>query len=282
MAKSNELRVILGDFMYRVIRPWGELPPGIDFDLPSQVAVDERGFVYVFQRRGIPILVLDPEGKFVSNWGVGIISDAHGIVAGPGQRIYCVDRDAQQIIAFNWTGDELFRIGDRHLPSFGSPFNHPTDVAIAPNGDILVSDGYGNSCIHRFDSEGRHLLTWGEPGTGPGQFSTPHGVWVLADGRVLACDRENNRVQVFDPHGRYLFEWGDLYHPMDIVSDVEGHIYVSDQIPRLSRFDGSGRLTGRCRPVLNGGHGIAADPFGNLYLAEMNPPRVTKLERVED
>jgi DNA-binding beta-propeller fold protein YncE len=278
---DEELRVALGEQRYRVRRPWGHLPPGNGYGLPSQVAVDHLGYVYVYQRQGIPIVVLDPEGGFVTSWGVGVVADAHGIVAGPGRRIYCVDRDAHQILVFDHEGHELFRIGERHRPRFGAPFNHPTDVAIAPDGAILVSDGYGNSCLHRFDAEGRHELSWGEPGSGPGQFSTPHGVWVLDDGRVLACDREHDRIQVFTADGRYLFEWGDLYHPMDVVADAHGHIYVSDQIPRLSRFDAEGRLTGRCRPVLNGGHGIAVDSAGNVYLSEMNPPRVTKLEPID-
>src|SRR5438477_273239 len=78
---------------------------------------------------------------------------------------------------------------------------------VAPGGDLYVTDGYGNARVHRFSAEGRLLQSWGEPGAGPGQFNLPHGIAVLADGRVLVADRENDRIQLFDPEGKYLDQW---------------------------------------------------------------------------
>ncbi len=101
---------------------------------------------------------------------------------------------------------------------------------------------------------------------------------MTSDDRVLVADRENNRIQVFDRDGGFLTEWAGHYHPMDIYVDAEGLIYVTDQIPRLSQLDADGNLIGRCRPVLNGAHGIWGDSRGNLFLAESAPQnRLTKL-----
>ena len=124
-------------------------------------------------------------------------------------------------------------LGERHVPRLQAPFNHPTDVAVAPDGDIYVSDGYGNSAVHCFAPTGECRRTWGCPGTGPGEFSTPHAIWVDRSGRVLVADRENNRVQIFGREGEYLDEWGDFYHPMDIYEDDRGMVYVTDQTPQL-------------------------------------------------
>ena len=76
--------------------------------------------------------------------------------------------------------------------------------------------------VHRFAADGRHLMSFGRPGSGPGEFTTPHAVWVDRSNRVLVADRENDRVQLFDRDGRYLEEWGDFHHPMDIYEDASG------------------------------------------------------------
>jgi peptidylglycine monooxygenase len=94
---------------------------------------------------------------------------------------------------------------------------------------------------------------------------------------VAVGDRENDRVQVFSPEGEFLAAWYDFYHPMDIVQGADGLVYVSDQIPRVSALTPEGELVDRCRPVLNGAHGLWIDPMGRFYLAEMIPSRVTRL-----
>src|SRR5581483_8410615 len=101
-------------------------------------------------------------------------------------------------------GRQRFTLGQRHRPRFQAPFNHPADVTVAPSGDIYVADGYANSTVHRFAPDGTLRRTWGRPGRGPGEFTTPHAVRVHPDGRVIVADRENDRVQVFSPDGEYL------------------------------------------------------------------------------
>jgi peptidylglycine monooxygenase len=247
----------------------------------SDVAVDSHDRVYLYQRTDPPVIVFDGSGAYVTSWGTGTISDAHGIFCTPDDRIVVADRDAHQILGFDVNGNLLFALGERHAPQFQAPFNHPADVAVNANGDIYVADGYANSTVHVFSSTGELKRTWGRPGTGPGEFTTPHAVRTHPDGRVLVCDRENHRLQVFTPEGEFLAAWGDFFRPMDVYVDVQGFIYVTDQVPRLSMLAPDGTLMGRCRPVLNGAHGIFGDSQGNFYLAEVAPEsRLTKLVRL--
>src|SRR5207244_7311968 len=92
----------------------------------------------------------------------------------------------------------------RNVTHGGGPFNLPTDIALTPSGEMFVTDGYGNARVHKFAADGKYLFSWAEPGTGPRQFNHPHGVRTDRHGRVLVCDRENDRVQAFDQDGKYL------------------------------------------------------------------------------
>ena len=272
---GNHLRVALGTRRYIVVHPWNRAPLGH----VRQLALDRTSRVYVFQRTGTPIVVLGPGGELVGSWGTGQISDPHGIFITDDDRVLLVDRDAHQVMIFDTRGQLLASLGERHSPRFGLPFNHPTDVAVAPDGQIYVCDGYGNAHVHCFSADGTHRHSWGGIGTGRGEFSTPHGIWVTADGRVLVADRENNRVQIFSGDGAYLGEWGDLYHPMDIYGDADGTIFVTDQAPRIVAFSPRGEVTGRCKAVATYSHGIWGDIAGNLFLCE-HTGSLTKLERL--
>jgi DNA-binding beta-propeller fold protein YncE len=275
---KTDLIVALGDQLLAVERPWQHLPAGFTWGQVGGVAVDSRDRLYVSQRVGPPVVVLDEGGAFVTAWGEGVIHDAHGIAVGPRDEVVVVDRDAHQVIVFDTDGNEQLRLGTQHRPALQAPFNHPTDAAIAEDGDIYVADGYGNSCVHRFSADGAHLSTWGRPGTGDGEFTTPHAVWVDGD-RVLVADRENDRVQVFDREGTFLEAWHDFHRPMGLYVDRAGMTYVTDQIPRLSMLTRDGTLVGRCRPVLYTPHAVWGDSQGNLYLADVGQglDRVTRL-----
>jgi peptidylglycine monooxygenase len=271
------LHVALGEAVYRVERPFGTLPPTVKIGMISKCAVDAEGRLFICQRSDPPIIVFDRDGAFVHSFGDGLITDSHGIAITPDQRVLVVDRDGHQVLCFDQQGKQLFALGDRE-PHFQAPFNHPTDVAQAPSGDIYVSDGYGNTMVHRFSADGRLKHSWGEPGSGPGQFTTPHGIKVLGDGRVLVGDRENNRVQVFDADGSYLSEWRGFFHPMEIhVDPRRDRVYVSDQIPRVHALSTDGQLVGACKPVIAQGHGMSGDTEGNLYFVETRVPVITKL-----
>jgi peptidylglycine monooxygenase len=275
-----ELFVSFGAQKYRVERPFGSFEIG--GALVSDVACDSRGHVFVLLRSDSlvdgprdPIIELDPSGNLVRRFGVSDVVDAHMMAIDSYDRIFVVDRDAHQIVIFNSSGEVIGSLGNRGEP--GQPFSHPSSIAFGPDGSIYVADGYAAHHVHRFSPNGDWLGAWGKRGRDVGQLSTPHGVWVLNDNRVLVADRENDRVQVFSQAGEVLAEWPHLYRAMDIWADAQNHIYVTDQVPRVTRYDDNGNITGCARPVLNGAHGIYGDKNGHIFLAEVSPSRITRL-----
>jgi DNA-binding beta-propeller fold protein YncE len=165
---------------------------------------------------------------------------------------------------------------------------------VAPSGELYVSDGYGNCRTHRFTASGDLLQSWGVPGTGPGQFNLPHGIWVHDDGRVFVADRENDRIQIFSPEGEYLAEWLDVQRPTQLFVDQAGLVYVGElvkragfaskrlgvtdveQPSRLSILDPEGNVLlrwGGPDAAAPGNfvapHGIWVDDRGDIYVAEV-------------
>ena len=277
MAK-DDLVVALGDRRYKVERRWCKPTSNEPFGFISDLVVDSEGNIHVGHRgTESPVLVFDPSGVFVRSWGQGQIADVHYMSITEDDLILLADRDAHQILAFDTGGNLQFGLGERHSPQWQAPFNHPTAASMSADGDIYVSDGYGNSVVHKFSRDGALLQTWGKPGDSSGAFTTPHCVWVDRTDHVYVADRENDRLQVFDRDGAYVAEWGDFYHPMKIYVDDRHRIFVTDQIPRISMLNASGELVGRCRGATMGAHGLWGDRAGNLYMAELPPEEITRL-----
>jgi hypothetical protein len=270
-------QIMLAGRRYTVERDFGPLPADMAPARVSQVAVDSEGHIHVLRRGDPPILVFAPDGVFLRAYGEGAIFDPHGISIDARNRVWVVDRDAHEVVVFAISGAPILTLGERHEPRWADPFNHPTRAAVAADGEIYVADGYGNARVHRFSPQGEWIASFGEVGHGPGQFMTPHSVIVDRQDRVLVCDRENNRVQVFDRAGGWLMDWRGLCRPMDLLERDDGAILVSDQVPSLTAFAPNGERLGRARPSLNGSHGVALGPDGAIYLAEINPSSVTKL-----
>ena len=147
----DQVHVEIAGRGYRVHRNWAPPPEGIAKGRISTLAVDSEGQLYAL-RRGVdpPVLVYSPDGEYLRSFGAGEVYDAHGIAIDAKDRVFVVDRDAHEVICFTTGGEILFRLGTRHRPHWAEPFNHPTDVAVAPDGEIYVSDGYGNGRVHAF------------------------------------------------------------------------------------------------------------------------------------
>ncbi len=276
----------MGAHRYEYQPDWARLPQGMEFQAPSAVAVDSHDRVYVFQRGDPPVLVFDREGNLDSQWPRkdGVPADAHLIYVGPDDGVYLADRDAHQILKYTPAGELVMSLGTRDQAELQAPFNHPADVCVAPPGspiagDILVADGYGNSSVHRFSPDGVYISSFGEPGSGPGQFRVPHSVRVSADGRVYVADRENNRVQVFREDGRFIEEWTDFKKPMGVHIDDAGTVYVTDQVPRLSILTLEGQLLARGR-TFEQAHNVYTDSVGTIYGADVAHHRVQVFRRV--
>jgi DNA-binding beta-propeller fold protein YncE len=301
---------------YELADGWGR-PPGRPAHLDvADVAVDARQRVLLLTRFPAAVLVYEPDGTLAATWGGDVLSDRpHSITAGPGGLVYVVDELDHAVKVFR-DGGQLDRvIGTRGVPSdtgvdwtrpsfkeiqqsirLGAPpFNAPTALAVGPDGELYVSDGYGNARIHQFSPAGELVRSWGEPGTGPGQFRVPHSVFAVADGRVFVADREGDRIQVFSPEGEYLAEWTDVQRPTAITADERGRLYVTElawlagdyswrrgdisalRPARLTVFDDQGVILQRMatqgegclRGNLAAPHGVAVDADGSVYVAEV-------------
>jgi hypothetical protein len=283
MVGQHDLIVSLGDRRYRVERPFGSWPKNEGF--VTDVAVDGRGHVFVglrhdplTQANDPRIIELSPDGDYIDGWGGTLIADTHLFTIAPDGRFFIVDRDMHEVIIATAGGTRLGGLGTRGKPL--SPFNHPTDVTVTTSGAILVPDGYAAHRVHRFGPDGVYSGAFGGPGRKPGQFMEPHALWAFADGRIAVIDRCNDRVQVFTEQGSLITVWEDFYRPVAIWGDAEGNAFITDSVPRLHCIGQGGERIGLCRPVLNGAHGIFGTPSGDLFLAEGNPSRVTRLKRL--
>jgi sugar lactone lactonase YvrE len=276
------------------------------------VAVDSRERVFVFCRGPQPLIIFDKDGRFLDAWGAGRFVRPHGIFISSDDRVFLTDDEGHTVHEFAPDGTFRRRLGDGRPSDTGfvawqspvtraaGPFNTVTNVTLAPDGEIYAADGYGNARVHRFAADGRLLASWGEPGSGPGQFNLPHGIAVDRGGRVYVADRENSRIQIFSRDGALREIWDWVNRPCDLFIDAEERIYVAElgfvvgnepvphlrlmqappaghsPIARVSICTPDGTLIGRvggADSVLPGNffapHGLCVSPRGDLYVGEV-------------
>ena len=286
-----------GNFRYEVIENWAKLPDGWSFRDVAAVAVDHKDRVYAFNRGEHPMMVFDRDGNFLRSWGEGVFNRAHGLHIGPDETLYCTDDGDHSVRKCTLEGKVLLTIGIPGKPSpymSGEPFHRCTHTALSPRGDIYISDGYGNSRMHKYSPDGRLLKSWGESGTGPGEFNIPHNVCCDSDGWVYVADRENHRVQVFDGEGNYETEWHNLHRPCGMcmeakkkplcyIGEIGPTMPVNREVPnlgpRISIVDHEGKLLSRFGAAHAGydspdqfvaPHGMAVDSHGDIYVGEVS------------
>jgi DNA-binding beta-propeller fold protein YncE len=210
------------------------------FAFPHAIRFDEQGFMWLTDRDHGQFMKFTADGQLLLTIGTkGQRSDT-GVPA-----------------------DDLSSAAYKKVTHGGGPFNLPTDIAFAPSGEMFMSDGYGNARVHKFSADGKHLFSWGEPGTGPGEFNLPHGVWIDRRGRLLVADRENDRVQIFDQDGKLLSIWStELIGPAFFYVDQDDIVYMPEHTldgERLARWGG---------PIHRSCHGIWVDSHGDLYVVQ--------------
>ena len=271
-----------GKYTYELIQDWPKLPSGEALGVVSTVATDSKDRVYAFQRQDPPVMVFDRDGNYLSRWGIGAITDPHGMTI-VDDIVYITDRSDHVAVKFTLDGKLLQVIGDRGVfsdtgcenpgdlvPRAAGPFNYCTEMAPSPTGDIYVSDGYRNARVHRFSREGRLIQSWGQPGkTEAGHFHLVHSLLIDPEGKVYVCDRANRRVQIFSPDGEFITMWTGMGGPDNIVRDKDGIFYIAEQADEsgdshVSIWDGDGNVLQRW-PIRHA-HGLWVDSHGDIYL----------------
>jgi peptidylamidoglycolate lyase len=292
-AQGKEpVKIGSGYFTYELVEGWGVLPPDVKFGQGCGVVVDSKDNVYVHSRSKNSVIIFDKKGKYLSNWGADFAETAHGIYwskEGKNEFLYLTDHPRGLVVKTTLDGKELLRIGNVTTESDTSimhTFVQPTDVAVAPTGDIYVCEGYGSQKLHRFTAKGKHLTTMGGPGNGPEQFNTCHGIWIdtrnpKRDFEVYVADRANSRVCVMTPELKIKRQvYGDVRNPCCFYQHKE-FLYIPDLDHRVTILgkddkavaqlgDGRGKKegdqTGFAAP-----HGMCVDSRGDLYVIEWVP-----------
>lgn len=262
------------------------LPDGLTLGPCSAVDFDSKGQLFLFHRGAQPILCFDREGKFVRSWGDDLIGKAHGLRIDKDDNVWVTDIGHHMVYKFSPQGKLLLALGTPDRPGDGhDQFNQPTDMAFGAEGEIYVTDGYGNSRVMKFASNGKFLASWGQRGKGRGELNLPHSIVIDAKGRLLVGDRENDRVQVFDSEGTLLEIWPG-FAPYGMEFDADGVLFVADgranqvlQLNASGKVIGSWGTKGEKPGEFNLPHMLAADSRGNLYIAEVGGSRLQKLNR---
>ena len=272
---------------------WCKLPYGMTFrNDATSVAIDSKDNVYFFSRGPVPVMIFDSEGNFIDAWGENEFIRPHGITLDKEDNVYLIDDQGHMVEKRTKEGKLIFRIGEKGKAAerqSGDMFNLPTDAAIDPDtGEIFVSDGYGNSRIHKFDPNGKLIKSWGTPGSGPGEFSLPHNIVLTSDKKIIVADRENFRLQLFTTNGEFIDQW-HIHHPMSVAEGPDGNIFVGEMGPPpvqegvrnlgncVSILSPDGKIIEKLGDELPGSnpnqfvapHGIAVDSKGSVYVAEV-------------
>jgi DNA-binding beta-propeller fold protein YncE len=259
---------------------FGAPPPGQDvWSLPRAIAVDGKGKVIVFRAFQPPILEFNRAGELKKTWGEGVFVDAHSIDFDRDGFLWMTDRKHQMVYKYTADGKQVMTLGKDGVAGDNTShdaFNAPTDVAIAANGDIFVSDGHVNSRVVHFSKDGKFIgIIGGTKGPGPGQFEVPHSLVIDSKGRVLVLDQQqtanNARVQVFDQSGKFLEQWTGLglHQPTGIAIAADDTVYIGDTDRNAVFVVKEGKLIDKIGSLQARPHHIAIDPAsGIIYIAD--------------
>jgi sugar lactone lactonase YvrE len=231
---------------YRTTRDWGELPKGVKWAAVTAIEPAPDGTLYVIHRcfanscagrSEAPILKYDGGGKLLKSWGEGMFIFPHGGTVDRDGNLWLTDARGEngkghQVFKFSPEGKVLLTLGRAGVSGSGPElFDQPTDVVVAPNADIFVTDSHRNgknNRVVRFTKDGRFVKEWGKKGSGRGELSEPHTIAMDSRGRLFVGDRENNRIQIFDQDGGYIAEWRQFGRPSGIAIAKDDTIYVAD------------------------------------------------------
>ena len=322
-AKSGSAKPVLGsgEHTYEATHDWGQLPSSIQYGNTHGVCEDSQGNIYVHHTVGATsessdsMVVFDPSGKFVKSWGRDFKGGAHGLHIrreGSNEFLYLCDTKRAVVVKTTLAGEEVFSLGyPKEAAPYaasgpdGKPIKYsPTNLAIAPNGDIYVGDGYGSSYVNQYNSEGKYLKTFGGPGKEAGKLLCPHGIAVDTRGDkpvLIVADRTNKRIQRFTLEGEHIDFIEGVLAPCYFSFAKNGDVVVPDLFARVTLMDRKNQVILHLgddsespymqtrkltRDHFKPGkfvcpHGACFDHTGNIFVVEwVEVGRVTKLQKV--
>jgi len=258
---------------------FGAPPRGQDvWNLPRSVAVDGKGSILIFRASQPPVLVFNRAGELQKTWGDGLFPDGHSIDFDHEGFLWLTDRKDQMVYKYTMDGRQLMTLGKKGVAGNNSStdaFNLPTDVAIARNGDIFVSDGDNNSRVVHFSKDGKFIkIIGGTKGSQPGQFDHPHALAIDSKGRLLVLDQQmeahNARVQVLDQNGTFIEQWKlGGRQPTGIAIAADDTVYIADTDANSITIFKNGRPVGVIGSLQARPHNLALDPeTGVLYMVD--------------
>lgn len=296
---------------FRIDPSWPDRLSTIEWGGIPGVAVDAKDNVWVYSRRAPHLLIYSPKGDLLKTWPGEVEHKApHQLRFDSAGNVWMADTDLHTVRKFSPNGKLLLTLGRPGIAGADEThLNKPTDMAIAPAGDVFVADGYGNNRIVHFDRYGKFVKAWGKFGAASGEFNLPHAICLDSKGRIYVADRSNARIQVFDQSGAFLDEWRNLLVPWGLWVTPNDELWVCGSSPTLEyngvnmmtgipphdqvlmRFSTSGKLLELWSPKLGVEgqekpgetvwvHGIAMDSKGNLYVGDVKGRRVQKFTRI--
>ena len=302
---------------YITVLNWAKFPDGRRWGSTAGIDVAPDGSIWAYDRCGAnscvdsdldPILHLDTSGRLLGSFGAGLFNVPHGLHVDADGNVWVTNHGVdppngkgQQVFKFSPRGEVLMTLGRAGVAGVGHyTFNQPSDVLVAPNGEIFVADGHGartNARIVKFAPDGTFIRFWGRHGSGPKELEGPHALAMDSQGRLFVGDRTNNRIQIFDQDGTLLDSWTQFGRPSGLFIDQHDTLYVADSesrdneggyghnpdVRRGIRIGSAvdGTVTGFIAdPAERGGssaaEGVAVDHDGNVYGAEVGPRDVKK------
>jgi peptidylamidoglycolate lyase len=268
---------------YRVDANWARLPAGMTWSgNTSWITTDGKGQVMVLVREAPYFRVLGRDGTWVKAFGEnGLFQSAHSVTIDSQGNLWVTDSAAHVVHKFNPDGRQLMSLGTKGVAGDNASrdlFNQPNHVAIAPNGDVYVSDGYVNARIVHFSKDGQFVrIIGGVKGSQPGQLQLPHGVALDSKGRVLVNDSDNQRVSIFDKDGKFVEAW-PFPSRGGIAVAADDTVYISDVNVGIVNIVKDGKLIDSVSAER--AHGMSIDTDGAIYVSGASRNTVTKITKV--
>ena len=294
------------DLGYKPVANPLPLPQGMIWGSVAGVVINSQGHIFVYAGtrpeltqnniETLPLTEFDADGKFIRAWGRNLESRSpHGFRIDSADNFFLSDIGDHTVTKLNPKGEVVFTLGTKNKAGVWDEasgtrvFNQPTDLALAPNGDIFVGQGHGGGAgadprVLRFDKTGKYITSWSGKVTGPAAFTNVHAVMIDPQNRIWVGDRGAKKILIFDVNGKYLESIQMPVYVCSFYISKDGQPYMlSGWDGQVLKIDWKGNIlaaTGKPGRGLNQygeAEGMAISPKGEIYVADKINDYVQKL-----